>query len=112
MPTLENFSLFEIPGILVNVLVVGYMLYAVWRRGGVKNATFNARIKSTAGEAQGHFGGAGNIAFKVHLLERDGESLIGLECASSTFSSFELLSATLTKEQARKLGAVLLQAAA
>jgi len=105
---LDTTALLVIAG---NVLVVGYLLYKVIRRGGVKNAFFDARIQPTLGEARGRWGSVGKARLKVHILDRDGAPLVGLECVSSSAGSYSLLPIVLTPAQARELGAALTLAA-
>jgi hypothetical protein len=44
---------------------------------------------------------------RVHALERDGESLIGIEVVSKTVTSYHMLPIVLTEAQARALGSLL-----
>jgi hypothetical protein len=108
---LKNATLTEILVVLVNVLVVGYLLFKMVRRGGVKNSLFDARIETTVGEAEGAYGGMGKVRLKVHTMDRDGEAMVGIECVSRQFGEMALLTVRLTPAQTRTLGALLLRAA-
>ncbi len=85
-------------------------VFIIFRRGGFKAGLFNAKIQKTFGEVSATRTNLVSQVLKVHALERDGESLIGIEVVSKTVTSYHMLPIVLTEAQARALGSLLRQA--
>ena len=107
MPTLQ------FPDILF-WLVLGVMLvyfgFNILRRGGLKAAFFNARISDTMGEIEATGPKLVSQRLKVHALDRDGTTLVGVEVISKTFASYQMMPLVLSKEQAKELASLLVRA--
>ena len=96
---------------LVFAGIVGYFLFNMVRRGGFKAAMFNAQISRTIGEIEASGPKLVSQRLKVHELDRDGQSLVGVEVTSKSVGSWEMLPLVLSRDQAKELS-VLLQKAA
>jgi tetrahydromethanopterin S-methyltransferase subunit D len=95
-------------------LAVGAMLvhfaFNVVRRGGFKEAIFNASIIDTVGNVQIETGKHSSQVISIHTLKRDTESLIGIEITSRAIGNYEMMTLVLSMDQAKQLGTYLNQA--
>ena len=89
----------------------GFFLFNVIRRGGFKTAIFNAEIGRTIGEVQSTGAALGSQIIKVHLLRKNGQSLVGLELVSKSIGSYSMVPITLSSDTALSLSTLLQQAA-
>ena len=96
---------------LVPAGVVGYFLFNTVRRGGFRAAMFNAQISGTLGEVEANAPKLVSQRLKVHVLDRDGQTLVGVEVTSKTVASWQMLPVVLSPGQARELSALLHRAA-
>lgn len=104
MHILDNFTRFEILAIAVNALVIGLLFFKMIQRGGVFNGLlFDARVTGTVGVVESKQGGRSRSKFKVHVLERDGTALAGIEWSSSMMGEWSIEGVTLTQEQKDEL---------
>jgi hypothetical protein len=95
----------------VFAVVLGRILVNIFKHGGLKGALFGAPIARTVGEVSAAGRGPVRATLKVHVLGGPGASSIGLEFAAKSFASYQMMPATLSADDARKL-ASLLEAAA
>jgi hypothetical protein len=95
--------------LIFGALVV-YFIFNIFRRGGLKGALFNAKIEATIGEVEAKGPKLISQRVKVHILQRESESLIGIEIMSKSIASIEMLPVVLTQAQAAKLAGLLQQA--
>lgn len=91
------------------VLVIGSLVYRVVKHGGVKGGLFGARIDRTVGKVGGGGPKPASVTVSVHALG-DAERRVGLEISAKTITSYQMLPASLTAQEAEKL-AEYLQAA-
>jgi hypothetical protein len=92
---------------LVLAGMVGYFLFNTVRRGSFRTAMFNAHITGTLGEVEASGPKLVSQRLKVHVLERDGRPLVGVEVTSKSVGSWEMLPVVLSPSQARELSALL-----
>lgn len=103
---MENWFDYVIGGIFI--LVVGNFIYRIIRNGGFKAAMFSQRIIRTVGEVSGQKQSLVSTTVKVHALGSGSRpQAIGLEFVSKSILSYQMVPATLSVEQTRKLIAVL-----
>ena len=105
---------FQFPDVLFWLIfagVIGFFLFNIVRRGGFKPALFNARISDTLGEVEASAPKLTSQNVKVHTLDRDGQTLVGIEVTSKGIGSWEMLPLVLSQEQASELSQLLQQAA-
>jgi hypothetical protein len=98
-------------GVVFALFFLGFV-FNMFRRGGFKAALFNAKIQETVGEVSATGPKLVSQVLRVHALERNGESLIGIEVVSKTVTSYHMLPIVLTEAQARALGSLLREAGA
>lgn len=89
-------------GAVFALFLLGFA-FNVFRRGGVKAAMFNAKIQRTVGEVSASGPKLVSQVLRVHLLDRNGESLVGLELVSKSAMSYEMMPIVLTISQAKTL---------
>lgn len=97
-------------GIALAALLVGmlgFYGFAVYRRGSLKGAAFDARISSTVGEVLAHGRQSLKQKLLVHRLDRDGQFLVGVELRAEMDG---MLPIVLTRSEASRLAALLRQA--
>lgn len=87
----------------------GYLLYQIATKG-LKGAMFGGRINKTYGEIELEKQSFLSGKLKVHRVESKTGSKIGIEVAHKSMLSFQMVPATLSKEEARRLIQLLTQA--
>ena len=100
---------------LFGIVFVGLILtfiFNIFRRGGVKAAMFNAEIATTVGEVSAASPKLISQQVRVHVLDRSGEKLVGIEIVSKSPMSYEMLPIVLSETQARALASLLREAGA
>jgi hypothetical protein len=92
--------------------IIGFAGYRMIRYGGFKASIFGAKIVSTTGEISLHGVPFATIVLKVHVLGGDDPSrAVGIERVSKSFLRYEMHPATLSRDQATQLAALLQRAA-
>lgn len=95
------------------ILVIGNFIYRIIKNGGLKAAMFSQRIIRTVGEVSGQKQSLMSTTVKVHALGSGSRAqAIGLEFVSKSFLSYQMVPATLSVAEARKLISVLESAVA
>ena len=83
-------------------LVAGYMLYQIATKG-LKGAFFGGRIEKTYGEVDLEKQSIIRGKLKVHKVASKDGTKVGIEVAHKSFLSYNMVPATLSKEETRKL---------
>ncbi|WP_374961640.1 hypothetical protein [Spongiibacter tropicus] len=99
----------EIIPLIVIFAVLGIVLFVMLTRRG-KGMLFGGRIiKTYDGVSAKRRMIASKI--KVHVIDGGGENKVGLELVTTSLGSYQMMPATLPAAEARKLAAMLLEAA-
>jgi hypothetical protein len=97
----------------IAAVVAGAFLYRIIRYGGLKAAMFGASIETTIGEVVDSGSVLTKTTVAVHKLSStDERKAVGLEVRNTGFGSYRMTPISLSSEQARTLGELLLSAAA
>jgi hypothetical protein len=85
-------------------LIIGFFLFRIIKKGGLRGALFGARIKRTVGEVEGKRQGPVGVTLKVHVLDNaPAERTVGVEIVAKSFASYQMLPITLSKDDTGKL---------
>ena len=85
-------------------LVFGSFIYRIIKNGGLKAAMFSQRIIRTVGEVSGLKQSLMSNTIKVHTLGSGSRpQAIGLEFVSKSMLSYQMVPASLSVQEARKL---------
>ena len=91
------------------VLIGASLLFRMVKYGGLRGATFGARIDATLGEVDLPRSSLVSKKIRVHVLQHDTEQ-IGLEFVARSVASWQMMPFSLTRAEAHEL-IVLLQRA-
>lgn len=87
----------------------GYFLYQMATKG-FKGAMFGGRIEKTYGEIELEKQGIMSGKLKIHRIASSNGSKVGIEVVHKSLLSFQMVPATLRKEEVRRLIQLLTQA--
>lgn len=100
----SNFDyLFVILFVFVAVSITVKML----KHGGFKGAMFGAGIHKTIGEVAGSGPGFGSLSLKIHKLDKPPEKSVGIELASKSLTSYQMIPITLSIAEVKQLTVLL-----
>ncbi len=91
--------------------IAGYFIFRMLRYGGFRAAMFGAKIQRTVGEVAGVAHPPVSSVLKVHVLAESPEKAVGLEFVARSFASYQMVPLTLSSGEAKKLVALLQEAA-
>jgi hypothetical protein len=98
------------PHAIFGLMIAGFFLFFIFnivRRGGLKAAMFDAKIESTVGDVATTAPALMSQKLKVHVLEKNGEKMLGIEIVSKSAMSYHMLPIVLSQTQARALASLL-----
>ena len=90
-------------------LVAGYFLYQIATKG-FKGAMFGGRIEKTYGEIELEKKSILSGKLKIHRVATANGSKVGIEVVHKSLLSFQMVPATLSNEEARRLIQMLTEA--
>ncbi len=100
----DNF--FYVAFAVATIAIGGTFVYRMVKYGSLKAVFFGAPIRRTLGEVSGSAEVA-TVSIKVHLLDGGDERALGLEIVVKSTASYQMMPVTLSRTEARKLGALL-----
>lgn len=90
--------------------IFAYVVYQI-ATNGFKGSVLGGKIVRTAGEVQDSRA-VGTNKLRVHVVDRDGERLVGIEFSQFAFLSYSMTGLSISRSDAKRLADLIRDAAA